>query len=217
VVLDRAERPFFVPVSFDAAGCSGCLSMSQKLQHIEALLSPLIGDLGLELLGVEYSPSSHRSMLRLYIEAPDRLVTVDDCALVSREVSALLDVNDPIEGQYVLEVSSPGFDRPLFSAAHFSRFLGEKAKIALHLPIEGRRRFTAEIVAVDDSAVLVRQDGADYRLALDNIQKARLVPDYARIGFGQGVEAGADESETDVELSIYEDVKPPRGRRPSGL
>jgi ribosome maturation factor RimP len=193
----------------------GTLDMSQKLQEIEALLAPLIAELDLELLGVEYAPSSHRSLLRLYIDAADRHVTVDDCALVSREVSALLDVNDPIDGQYVLEVSSPGFDRPLFKPAHFERYVGEKAKITLHLPMEGRRRFTAEIVKVDAHSVVVRQDGMDFDLALENIQKARLVPDYSRLGLVADPPGGSPESDLDVEASIYDDASDGRKRRSS--
>jgi len=189
--------------------------MSQKLQEIEALLAPLIAELDLELLGVEYAPSSHRSLLRLYIDAADRHVTVDDCALVSREVSALLDVNDPIDGQYVLEVSSPGFDRPLFKSAHFERYVGEKAKITLHLPMEGRRRFTAEIVKVDAHSVVVRQDGMDFDLALENIQKARLVPDYSRLGLVADPPGASPESDLDVETSIYDDASDGRKRRSS--
>ena len=191
----------------------GMYPMSQKLQEIEALLAPVVADLSLELLGVEYAPSSHRSLLRLYIDAPDRYVTVDDCALVSREVSALLDVNDPIDGQYVLEVSSPGFDRPLFKPEHYLRYVGETAKITLHLPMDGRRRFTAEIVAADDAEVRVRQDGVEFVLAFDNIQKARLVPDFSRIGFAAGAHADGSEPESDIEASIYEDpdaVRKPR-------
>lgn len=193
----------------------GTRDMSQKLKEIEALLAPLIAELDLELLGVEYAPSSHRSLLRLYIDAAERHVTVDDCALVSREVSALLDVNDPIDGQYVLEVSSPGFDRPLFKLAHFERYVGEKAKITLHLPLEGRRRFTAEIVKVDAHSVVVRQDGVDFDLALENIQKARLVPDYSRLGLVADPPDGSPESDLDVEASIYDDASDGRKRRSS--
>ncbi len=185
--------------------------MSQKIQELEALCSPAVVDLGLELLGIEYAPSSHRSVLRIYIDAEGRHVTLDDCTAVSREVSALLDVNDPIQGNYVLEVSSPGFDRPLFKPAHFERFIGQQAKIALHLPQEGRRRFSAAIRGVEGAEVLVEQDGKIFRLSHDNIAKARLVPDYSVIGQGEGVEVDAEQ----VEASIYDDPDAkPAPRRP---
>jgi ribosome maturation factor RimP len=88
--------------------------MSQKQHEIESLLAPAVEALGLELLGSEYSAGVSSALLRLYIDAPQRPVTIEDCEAVSREVSALLDVHDPIESNYTLEVSSPGIERPLF-------------------------------------------------------------------------------------------------------
>lgn len=191
--------------------------MSQSNLELEALMGPAVAALGLELLGIEYAPSSHRSVLRLYIDAQDRHVTLEDCESVSREVSALLDVDDPIQGNYVLEVSSPGFDRPLFKPAHFERFLGQQAKIALSLPQDGRRRFACVLRAVEGDLLLVEQDGREFRLAFDNISKARLVPDYSALGQPATAAAGAAE-EVD-EASIYDDPdakptpkRPGRGR-----
>lgn len=184
--------------------------MSQTTLELEALMSPAVQALGLELLGIEYAPSSHRSVLRLYIDVEGRHVTLDDCAAVSREVGALLDVDDPIQGNYVLEVSSPGFDRPLFKPEHFQRFLGQQAKIALHLPQDGRRRFTCRLVSVEGDLITVEQDGKEFRLAHDNIAKARLMPDYSALG--QMDAAAQDDA---PEASIYDDpdVKP-APRRP---
>ena len=107
-----------------------------KARDIAALLAPTVRSLGLELLGVEYLPAPGGATLRLYIDVPEaeaaeRAVGIDDCEAVSREVSAQLDVEDPISGNYTLEVSSPGVDRPLFEAAHFARFAGEQAKVGL--------------------------------------------------------------------------------------
>ena len=100
----------------------------------------------------------------------------------SREVSAQLDVADPISGNYTLEVSSPGLDRPLFSLAQFARFTGAQAKVALKLPQDGRRRLQGTILRVGADSVVFALDGAEFTVAADNIDKARLVPDWAALG-----------------------------------
>jgi ribosome maturation factor RimP len=109
-------------------------------------------------------------------------VSIEDCEAVSREVSAQLDVEDPISGNYTLEVSSPGLDRPLFTQAHFSRFRGETAKVTLRLPQDGRRRLTGVIAQVADDGITFLVDDVKFMVALDNIDKARLVPDWAALG-----------------------------------
>ena len=122
--------------------------MTQKANEIAALLAPTVSSLGLQLLGIEYLPSPGGAVVRLYIDLseqdlaadPERMVSIEDCETVSREVSAQLDVEDPISGNYTLEVSSPGVDRPLFTPAQFGRFVGESAKVGLKLPQDGRRR-----------------------------------------------------------------------------
>ena len=174
--------------------------MTDKANDIAALLAPTVASLGLELLGAEYLPSPGGAMLRLYIDVPQgdvshdaatdaepRLVTIEDCEAVSREVSAQLDVEDPISSNYTLEVSSPGIDRPLFTAAQFARFAGESAKVTLKLPQDGRRRFQARIVKVDGQQIsfeIQASDGkaADLVVRADNIEKARLLPDWAALG-----------------------------------
>lgn len=153
-----------------------------KDDELIQLINPVVADLGLECLGIEYAPSRGNSLLRIYIDHLERPITIDDCEAVSRELSAQLDVNDPISGRYTLEVSSPGIDRPLFTPAQFARFLGEKAKISLNLPVEGRRRLQGEIRAVDGDRITIEQDGTDITIAHDNVQKARIVPDYAALG-----------------------------------
>jgi len=147
-------------------------------EELTNLLAPVITGMGLECLGVEYSPSHGNSLVRVYIDAAGRAVTVDDCEAVSREVSATLDVHDPVSGRYTLEVSSPGLDRPLFTPAQFARFVGREAKIELNMPLNGRRRFQGPITAVEGSDIVVSQDGAAVRFAHANIHKARLVPDF---------------------------------------
>ncbi|MFT3791551.1 MAG: ribosome maturation factor RimP [Rudaea sp.] len=152
-------------------------------EELTNLVSPAIADMGLECLGVEYSPSHGNSLVRVYIDraGPDRErspVTVDDCELVSRQVSALFDVNDPIVGRYTLEVSSPGLDRPLYTPEQFARFVGQEAKIELSLPLDGRRRFQGPILGVEGETITVEQDGEPVRIAHGNIHKAKLVPRF---------------------------------------
>lgn len=144
---------------------------------LTAMLQPLVNDLGYEFVGLEYSSNPKNPVLVLYIDKPDG-IDVDDCQMTSREVAALLDVEDPISGHYVLEVSSPGLKRPLFSTSHFEQFKGELVKIKLFAPHEGRRKFKGTILGVKDKQILVEQDGAKVTLDHGNIAKARLVPDY---------------------------------------
>ena len=154
------------------------MSANEKL---EALLAPVVDDLGYEYVGIEYSSNPKNRLLRLYIDRPidqqETGIGVDDCEVVSREVSALLDVEEPISGQYTLEVSSPGIARPLFTAEHFSRFIGETAKVQLHAPIDGRRKFKGLIVAVADDEVTLAVDGQQVQLPLVDMLKAHLAPD----------------------------------------
>lgn len=156
--------------------------MSGKADQLVELLSPVVDALGLELLGLDYAPSQSRSTLRLYIEAPGRHVGIEDCESVSREVSALLDVEDPISSEYTLEVSSPGIDRPLFTPAQFERFQGEVAKLSLRLPQDGRRRLQGVIAAVDAEQVTIVEEKGEYVVAHNNIERARLVPDLVALG-----------------------------------
>lgn len=170
--------------------------MADKSTDIAGLLSPTVASLGLELLGVEYLPSPGGALLRLYIDRPGadaadeaQGVGIEDCEAVSREVSAQLDVEDPITGNYTLEVSSPGVDRLLFTPAHFQRFLGEQAKATLKLPQDGRRRLTGRIAAVEGGTITFEVDGQPFAVAADNIDKARLVPDWVALGYGPAKDA----------------------------
>ena len=178
--------------------------MTDKASEIAALLVPTVQSLGLELLGAEYLPAPGGATLRLYIDVPAgavpgdvveaRTVGIEDCEAVSREVSAQLDVADPISGHYTLEVSSPGVDRPLFTPTQFARFLGENAKVVLKLPQDGRRRLQGAITRVEGDNIVFDVDGNELPVAFDNIDKARLVPDWAALGLAPAKDAsGRDE------------------------
>lgn len=146
-------------------------------ERLEKLLGPVIEDLGYEFVGVEYSPNPKNRLLRIYIDRPESGVGVDDCETVSREVSAVLDVEEPIREHYTLEVSSPGVERPLFSADHFRRFVGETAAVRMHAPQDGRRKFKGRIVRVEDEQVWLDVDGREWCLEIAGMDKARLAPD----------------------------------------
>jgi ribosome maturation factor RimP len=153
--------------------------------ELTKLLAPAVTALGLELVGVEQAPSRSGGLLRVYLDAPGRAVTLDDCEAASRELSALLDLNDPIAGRYTLEVSSPGLDRPLFTPAQFQRYLEQEARLELHVPSAGRRRVQGRIAAVEGDQIVIEQDGELVRVAHGNVAKARLKPDYGQL-FGAG-------------------------------
>ena len=147
---------------------------------LTSLLQPLIEDLGYEFVGLEQSSNPKNPVVVIYIDHADG-IAIEDCEKVSREVAALLDVEDPIAGHYNLEVSSPGLDRPMFTLAHFEQFAGEAVKVTVFAPVEGRRKFKGAILGTADDQVRIDQDGAEVALELSNIVKARLVPDYSAI------------------------------------
>lgn len=146
-------------------------------EKLLSMLEPAVAALGYELVELEFHPQGRGGLLRVYIDRPEG-VGLDDCEKVSRQVSALLDVEDPIPGAYTLEVSSPGLDRPLRRAEDFTRFSGQRAKLELLLPRDGRRRFSGTLRGLEAGEVLIEVDGVNYRLPLAEIGKARLVPDF---------------------------------------
>ncbi len=164
--------------------------MSNRVADIATMLTPSVEALQLELLGVELAASGTNALLRLYIDAPGRTVVIEDCEAVSREVSAILDVNDPIASHYTLEVSSPGIDRPLFTPAQFAKHVGEKVKLTLQIPLDGRRRLQGVVAGVDGENIALRTDTAELSVQHANIEKARLVPDWAALGLAPSPDKG---------------------------
>lgn len=144
-----------------------------KQQEIEAMLKPLIDDLGYELWGCEYLPQGKHSLLRLYIDKPEG-INIDDCEQVSRQVSAFLDVEDPIPGNYSLEVSSPGIPRPIFQKEQYKRYLGYAIQVKLYKPINGHRKLSGIIVSTNDDVLILKVGEEQVELQFSQIVKANL-------------------------------------------
>lgn len=147
--------------------------MSRIEQTLNELLEPVIAGMGCELVGIEYRASPKNALVRLYIDKPGG-VDLDDCTRVSRQVSGVLDVEDPISSHYTLEVSSPGLDRPIFKSADYDRFAGEKVKLRLQVPLDGRRRLAGVLRGLRDGNVVVEENGIEINVPLSQIDKANL-------------------------------------------
>ena len=143
--------------------------------EIQKLLDPAIERLGYELTDLEVRLGGQGGLVRLTIDKPDG-IDLQDCEKVSHAMSALLDVEDPVPGNYNLEVSSPGLDRKLTKVEHFQRFEGETLKVTMRLPIEGRRRFRGKLLSSNEENIVVEVDGESHSLPLTMIDTARLVP-----------------------------------------
>ncbi|MCP5366318.1 MAG: ribosome maturation factor RimP [Hyphomicrobiales bacterium] len=143
--------------------------------RIDELIGPTVAAMGFDVVRIELS-GTKRPRLQVMVERHDGAgITVDDCADVSRAVAAVLDVEDPVHGAYILEVSSPGIDRPLVRLADYQRFAGLEAKVHLKLPLDGRRRLTGRLLGVSGDDVRLTVDGAPLQVAFADIQKAKLV------------------------------------------
>ncbi|MFS1538565.1 MAG: ribosome maturation factor RimP [Candidatus Phlomobacter fragariae] len=155
---------------------SGGWGLSTLEQKLTSMISVPVEALSFEFVGLEFI-RARVSTLRVYIDNENG-VTVDDCADVSHQVSAVLDVEDPISVLYNLEISSPGLERPLFTVAHYQRFIGKEVNLILRIAMQNRRKWQGIIKAVNDEIITVTVDGKDEVFALKNIQKANLVPHF---------------------------------------
>ena len=152
--------------------------MKQDPLHIGDMLEPGISSMGYELVGVEFQTGGKGGgLLRIYIDS-EQGITADDCQKVSYQVSGVLDVEDPIPGHYTLEISSPGLDRMLFRPQDFERFAGQLIKLRTTYPIEGRRKFKGRLTGLQGDNVVFEQDDMEISLPFDQIEQARLVPEY---------------------------------------
>ncbi|HEX7340343.1 MAG TPA: ribosome maturation factor RimP [Rhodanobacteraceae bacterium] len=164
-------------------------------QALARRFNPALADLGLECAGVEWLPAQGQGTLRVYIENPEREVGIEDCEAASRELSTLLDVDDPIPGQYALEVSSPGLDRPLFTPEQFERFVDNEIKLTLSAPVDGRRRFRGHIRGVDGQLIRMElDDGNPFEFEHDAVESARIVPDWVALGLAPAPKPNAGKS-----------------------
>lgn len=143
--------------------------------ELARLLEPTVEGMGYELADLELRIGGKSGVVRVFIDRPEG-VGLGDCEAVSRQVSALLDVEDPVPGHYVLEVSSPGLDRKLTKPAHFQRFVGEEVRVQMRFPVEGRRRFRGRLLAAGEKRIEVEVDGISHSLPMATIDSARLVP-----------------------------------------
>jgi len=149
-----------------------------KNAALHALIEPVATAMGFELWGIDHLSQGKHSRLVIYIDHEDG-ISVDDCADVSRQVSAVLDVEDPLPGEYRLEVSSPGMDRPLFTLDQFARYAGNVVAVKLRLPFDGRRKFQGLLAGVEGDEVLLQIDGEEYCFPIEGIDQARVVPQFA--------------------------------------
>jgi len=141
------------------------------------MLEPGVEALGYELVGVEFVRAGKHSILRVFIDHENG-ITVDDCAEVSYQASAILDVEDPINTEYNLEISSPGMDRPLFKEKHYEQSLGEVVQVRLTVPMNDRRNFKGKLLSCENGMINVEVDGQQFQLAVANIEKANIVPTF---------------------------------------
>lgn len=153
------------------------LGLSQLEIKLTEMLTPAVEAVGFELVGIEFVRAGKHSTLRIYIDSEDG-VEVDDCADVSRQVSAVLDVEDPISTEYNLEVSSPGMDRPLFKPDHYRQQIAQTITVKLQMPQDDRRNFKGVLESCDDRVFTIVVDNQKFELAYDNVLKANLVPEF---------------------------------------
>ena len=146
-------------------------------EQIEEMIEPVVNGLGCQLWGIEKLSQGKYSVLKIYIDA-EKGIDVDDCARVSRQVSALLDVEEPFKGNYTLEVSSPGLDRRLFKLDQFDTYKGARVKLSLRRPYEGRRRFTGVLCGIEEEDVVLRSEiNEEILFPFEQIERASIIPD----------------------------------------
>ncbi|MGB1868211.1 MAG: ribosome maturation factor RimP [Porticoccaceae bacterium] len=145
---------------------------------LRQLLQPVVEALGCELWGIELQAGGKTKLLRIYIDRAEEGVGIEDCERVSRQSSAVLDVEDVINGEYILEVSSPGMDRPLYELSQYEQFIGEDISLRLRFPYEGRRNFKGRLTGVDGDEIIVVATDHEFLFPVEGIEKANVVPRF---------------------------------------
>ncbi|MCH9692171.1 MAG: ribosome maturation factor RimP [Gammaproteobacteria bacterium] len=154
--------------------------MAGKSEVLKALLAPVVKSLGCELWGLDWQSHGRNGLLRIYIDA-EAGVAVEDCAKVSRQISAVLDVEDPISGHYTLEVSSPGLDRPLYELEQYRLYIGAQIEVRLRMPLEGQRKWRGLLAGVEGEEIVLRVDSEnEYLLPIDSIEKGNIIPQFGK-------------------------------------
>ena len=151
--------------------------MRNNLVHLWELFEPVVTGMGYDLIEIEHFPNPKHGVLRLYIDKEGG-VTIDDCSDVSQQISALIDVEDPVKGQFNLEISSPGMDRPLRRLKDFKRFTGSKVKLKTNVPFDGQRNFTGQLLGADEDYVVIETDTEEVSIPMSAVDKARIVPQF---------------------------------------
>ena len=151
-----------------------------KEKQLTELISPVIEDLGFVFWGLEYIPQKNNAILRVYIDH-EKGVTVENCAVCSREISGILEVEDPISSAYVLEVSSPGMDRVLFNSDQFGLYVNESVVVKLAQPVNEARNIKGQIKSVEGDKIVVANEVTNYEFEMGNVMKARLKPTFGGV------------------------------------
>ena len=151
--------------------------MRKDQTHLWELFEPVVEGLGYDLVEIEHFPNPKHGVLRLYIDKEGG-IKVTDCSAVSRQIGALIDVEDPIRGKFNLEVSSPGSDRPLRRLKDFQRFTGSMVKLKTVMPLDGQRNFKGRLLQADEETVVIETDTEELSLPMSAIDKARIVPEF---------------------------------------
>jgi len=151
--------------------------MRRDQTHLWELFEPVVAGLGYDLIEIEHFPNPKHGVLRLYIDKEEG-IKVEDCSSVSRQISALIDVEDPIRGKFNLEVTSPGSDRPLRRLKDFQRFTGSLVKLKTAMPLEGQRNFKGRLLEASEETVVIETETEELGIPMNVIEKARIVPEF---------------------------------------
>ncbi|MGB2260324.1 MAG: ribosome maturation factor RimP [Porticoccaceae bacterium] len=152
--------------------------MAVASSELKQLLGPVVEALGCELWGLELQTGGKTKLLRIYIDRAEDGIGVDDCERVSRQASAVLDVEEAINGEYILEVSSPGMDRPLYELSQYEQYIGEDISLRLRFPYEGRRNFKGRLTGIDDDEIVLVVTDHEFLFPVEGIEKANVIPRF---------------------------------------